>query len=72
MYVVGDRRVKNVQIPLDFFTAEMFMANGFAHQVTLVREIPNKRMPSKTSPSNVAGEQVATMSHEFIVIMRKL
>lgn len=71
-YVVGDRRVKNVQIPLDFFTAEMFMANGFAHQVTLVREIPNKRMPSKTSPSNVAGEQVATMSHEFIVIMRKL
>ena len=70
-YVVGDRRVKNVQIPLDFFTAEMFMAHGFKHQITLVREIPNKRMPSKTSPSNVAGEQVSTMSHEFIVILQK-
>ena len=71
-YVVGDRRVKNVQIPLDFFTAEMFMAHGFKHQITLVREIPNKRMPSKTSPSNVAGEQVSTMSHEFIVILQKV
>lgn len=70
-YVVGDRRVKNVQIPLDFFTAEMFMAHGFKHKVTLVREIPNKRMPSKTSPTNIAGEQVATMSHEFIVILQK-
>lgn len=70
-YVVGDRRVKNVQIPLDYFTAEMFTAHGFEHKITLVREIPNKRMPSKTSPTNVAGEQVATMSHEFIVIMQK-
>lgn len=70
-YVVGDRRVKNIQIPLDFFTAEMFETLGFKHQITLVREIPNKRMPSKTSPSNVAGEQVSTMSHEFIVILRK-
>lgn len=71
-YVVGDRRVKNVQIPLDYFTAEMFMVHGFEHKITLVREIPNKRMPSKTSPTNIAGQQVATMSHEFIVIMEKL
>ncbi len=70
-YVVGDRRVKNVQIPLDYFTAEMFITHGFDHKITLVREIPNKRMPSKTSPSNIAGQQVATMSHEFIVIMKK-
>ncbi len=71
-YVVGDRRVKNVQIPLDYFTAEMFGLHGFEHKITLVREIPNKRMPSKTSPSNVAGAQVATMSHEYIVIMQKM
>ena len=71
-YVVGDRRVKNVQIPLDYFTAEMFIEHGFMHKITLVREIPNKRMPSKTSPTNIAGQQVATMSHEFIVIMQKM
>lgn len=50
-YVVGDRRVKAVQIPLDYFTAEMFESFGFKHQITLVREIPNKRMPSKAIKS---------------------
>ncbi|WP_025001787.1 TRM11 family SAM-dependent methyltransferase [Prevotella dentasini] len=71
-YVVGDRRVKAVQIPLDYFTAEMFESFGFKHQITLVREIPNKRMPSKNSPTNKTGAKVDTMSHEYIVILKKL
>lgn len=71
-YVVGDRRVKGVQIPLDYFTAEMFEEFGFKHKITLVREIPNKRMPSLTSPTNKAGATVSTMSHEYIVILNKL
>lgn len=70
-YVVGNRRVKNVQINLDFFTAEMFEKCGFKHDVTFVREIPNKRMPSKTSPTNIAGAKVETMSNEYIVILTK-
>ena len=70
-YVVGDRRVKGIQIPLDLFTAETFTHLGFKHRITLVREIPNKRMPAKTSPTNVAGQKVATMSHEFLVILDK-
>lgn len=70
-YVVGDRRVKDVQIPLDYFTAEMFEKCGFKHHITLVREIPNKRMPSKTSPTNKVGAKVSTMSHEYIVILKK-
>lgn len=70
-YVVGNRNVKGVQIPLDYFTAEMFEKNGFKHNITIVREIPNKRMPSKTSPTNVAGAKVATMSNEYIVILTK-
>ena len=71
-YVVGDRRVKGIQIPLDYFTAEMFEKCGFKHINTLVREIPNKRMPSLTSPTNVTGNHVQTMSNEFIVIMEKV
>lgn len=71
-YVVGDRRVKGIQIPLDYFTAEIFEKCGFKHEITLVREIPNKRMPSKTSPTNKPGAKVSTMSHEYIVILRKL
>lgn len=70
-YVVGNRRVKGVQINLDFFTAEMFEKCGFRHDVTIVREIPNKRMPAKTSPTNIRGAKVATMSNEYIVILTK-
>ncbi len=71
-YVVGDRRVKGIQIPLDYFTAEMFEQCGFEHINTIVREIPNKRMPSLTSPTNQAGSHVQTMSHEYIVILEKV
>lgn len=71
-YVVGDRRVKGVQIPLDYFTAEIFEQCGFVHLNTIVREIPNKRMPSLTSPTNKTGHHVQTMSHEYIVILEKV
>lgn len=71
-YVVGNRTVKEVQIPLDYFTAEMFEKNGFKHEITYVRSIPNKRMPSKTSPSNKKGANVSTMTEEYILIMTKL
>lgn len=70
-YVVGNRNVKGVQIPLDYFTAEVFESCGFKHDITIVREIPNKRMPAKTSPTNVAGAKVSTMSNEYIVILNK-
>jgi DNA modification methylase len=70
-YVVGNRTVKGIQIPLDYFTAEMFEKNGFQHKITIVRSIPNKRMPAKTSPTNEPGKKVDTMSNEYIVIMTK-
>jgi len=68
-FVVGNRTVKGKQIPLDFFTAEMFEKYGYRHQITIVREIPNKRMPSKNSPTNVSGAIAATMNNEYIVIL---
>lgn len=71
-YVVGNRKVKGIQIPLDYFTAEMFEQNGFKHIKTIVRQIPNKRMPSKTSPTNISGKKIDTMSNEYIVIMTKV
>ena len=71
-YVVGDRRVKGIQIALDYFTAEMFEKCGFEHVNTIVREIPSKRMPTLTSPTNKTGNHVQTMSHEYIVILTKV
>ena len=71
-YVVGNRTVKTVQIPLDYFTVEMFSKFGFEHVDTIVREIPNKRMPSKNSPTNEQGKTMNTMNNEYIVILRKI
>lgn len=70
-YVVGNRTVKGIQIDLDYFTAEMFEKCGFEHVDTIIRCIPNKRMPSKTSPTNKPGDKVSTMTNEYIVIMKK-
>ena len=71
-YVVGNRTVKSVQIPLDYFTVETFTKFGFRHIDTIVREIPNKRMPSRNSPTNEAGKTLSTMNNEYIVILEKI
>ena len=70
-YVVGNRTVKTVQIPLDYFTVETFERFGFKHIDTIVREIPNKRMPLKNSPTNERGKTVSTINNEYIVILQK-
>lgn len=70
-YVVGNRTVKGVNIPTDEITAQLFEENNFTHIETIVRNIPNKRMPSKNSPSNVVGETASTMKSEYIVVCQK-
>ncbi len=70
-YVVGNRRVSDIELPTDEFTRYVFEQNGFRHIETIVRNIPNKRQPKKTSPTNQTGKTVSTMTHEYIVIMKK-
>lgn len=70
-YVVGNRRVSDIELPTDEFTRFVFEQNGFKHIETIVRNIPNKRQPKKTSPTNQTGKTVSTMIHEYIVIMKK-
>ena len=67
-YVVGNRRVKGVTLPTDEFIIFAFGKHGFSHKETIVRNIPNKRMPKKNSPSNVAGKTDITMHEENIVV----
>ena len=71
VYVVGNRRVRNVELPTDIITAKMFERLGFTHEETIVRDIINKRMPSKTSPSNNRGQKTSTMTYEYIVVLHK-
>ena len=49
-YVVGNRRVKGVTLPTDEFIISSFGKHGFFHKETIVRNIPNKRMPKKKQP----------------------
>lgn len=70
-YVVGNRTVKGLEVPTAETTVAFFKANGFEHVDTFRRNIPNKRMPSMNSPSNVPGELGRTMKTESIVVCRK-
>ena len=70
-FVVGNRTVKGTQLPTDQFTAWAFEQEGFDYVKTYVRDIPNKRMPSKNSPTNKSGVTNSTMVHEYIVVCRK-
>lgn len=72
IYVVGNRTVKNVQLPTDQFIAEKFEENGFKHLITYERALSNKSMPSKNSPTNVIGKTVNTMLYEFVVVCEKM
>ncbi|MDE0423996.1 MAG: DNA methyltransferase [Candidatus Poribacteria bacterium] len=70
-YVVGNRQVKNVMLPTDEFVVDAFRRYGFVHKATIVRNIPNKRMPKKNSPSNIAGKTSTTMHEENIVVCQR-
>ncbi len=69
--VVGNRTVCKVNIPTDVIMSEIFQSFGYVHLETIVREIPSKRLPRKSSPSNVRGDKVETMNKEFIVILKR-
>ncbi|MFN2452884.1 MAG: DNA methyltransferase [Pyrinomonadaceae bacterium] len=70
-FVVGNRKVKGVSLPTDEITIDFFAENNFRHVETIVRNIPNKRMPCKNSPTNVTGAKDTTMTQEFIVILQE-
>ena len=71
-FVVGNRTVKGCVVPTAEVTAAFFERNGFVTEDVCTREIPNKRMPSVNSPSNIAGQRGKTMTTEQIVICRKV
>ncbi|MCX6601874.1 MAG: DNA methyltransferase [bacterium] len=70
-YVVANRRVKGVDLPTDDAVTTFFAERGFEHLATHRREIPNKRMPLRNSPSNEPGATDSTMVREIIVVLRK-
>lgn len=70
-FVVGNRTVKGIHVPLDDILAELFMERGYKHIKTIIRNIPNKKMPRNNSPNNIKGQTSRTINKEGIVILRK-
>jgi hypothetical protein len=64
IWILGNRRVGGLSVPLDVILAELLEGRGATHVATLARRIPTKRMAIR---NNVAE----TMSSETILIMRK-
>ncbi len=71
-YVVGNRRVKGTCLPTNIAVQRFFESNDFVHIKTFHREIPNKRMPLRNSPSNKTGKTQKTMNREYILVLRKI
>ena len=71
-WVVGNRTVKEVYLETDKILAELAQTHNLQYITTFTRNIYNKVMPSKNSPSNKTGATVSTMLNEYIVILKKL
>lgn len=70
--IVGNRTVKELVLKTDGIICEFGEKIGFVSQGILFRNIPNKRMPLKNSPTNVQGKTGFTMQKESIVLLKKL
>jgi len=71
IYIVGNRTVKDIQLPTDQFIAERFENYGLRHIITYERLLGNKAMPLQNSPSNKVGQRKGTMTKEYIGVCEK-
>ena len=69
-FVVANRTVRRVTVPTDVILTELGKKYGFVVEDTIYRDIPNKAMPSKNAPENIANEMGNTMTQETVIIMR--
>ena len=70
--IIGNRTVKELVLKTDEIISELAENTGFMPQGILYRNIPNKRMPIKNSPTNEPGKTGFTMQKESIVLLKKL
>ncbi|HGE73092.1 TPA: helix-turn-helix domain-containing protein [Candidatus Poribacteria bacterium] len=70
--IIGNRTVKELVLKTDEIISELAENIGFIRQGILYRNIPNKRMPLKNSPTNEPGKTGFTMQKESIVLLKKM
>lgn len=69
-WVTANRTVKGVNLSTDEIISEMYSTLGVYKLTDFKRNIPNKRMPSKNSPTNKKGKSIKTMNAENIVMYK--
>ncbi|WBS98157.1 DNA methyltransferase [Lacticaseibacillus paracasei] len=69
-WVTANRTVKGIRLTTDEIITELFATLDVQKIAEYNRHIPNKRMPSKNSPSNIKGNVVTTMNKENIVVYK--
>lgn len=69
--VIGNRRVKGIQLPTDIIICELAQNFALVPKQIIIRNIPNKTMPLRNSPTNVKGVLEETMQKEYIIILKK-
>ena len=69
-FVVANRTVRRTIIPTDLITIDLGMKYGFKIDKIIQRNIPNKSMPSKNAPENIAKETGNTMTRESVIVMK--
>ena len=72
VWVTANRTVKQIQLPTDVIISELYASLGVKKLAEFTRNIPNKRMPSKNSPTNKKGKKNATMKQENIVLYKTI
>lgn len=70
--VTGNRTVKNVYLRTDIIITEFAKTLGYSAEKIYSRNIMNKRMAYKNSPTNEKGKTVHTMMTENIIVLKKL
>lgn len=72
VWVTANRTVKQIHLPTDVIISELYASLGVKKLAEFTRNIPNKRMPSKNSPTNKKGKKTATMKQENIVLYKTI
>ena len=70
--VTGNRTVKKVYLRTDIIITEFARTLGYSTEKVYSRNIINKRMASKNSPTNEKGKTVNTMMTENIIVLKKV
>lgn len=70
-WVVGNRTVKEENLKTDIIIKEISQHYNIQYLCTIDRNILNKVMPSKNSPTNVSGKAISTMVNEHIIVLKK-